>query len=159
MTRDGEPKGMNSQDAWGDAMTRDEMKNELANIECHIRTFLPAEYLESIGANVQAPSHKRELHHRCMRIFDDLATRLSTPAPSVTVSTGSEIAVHVEEYAERLPAHAAPARPMQDDGARAAADARLLELSRVRRVLEREDVTVDASVLADIVDAVRGARA
>ena len=110
-------------------MTRDEMKNELANIECHIRTFLPVEYLESIGANVQAPNHKRELHHRCMRIFDDLATRLSTPAPvahdceswrmegigcadcnplagpSVTVSTGSEIAVHLEEY---VPPVAAP---------------------------------------------------
>lgn len=52
-------------------------KEEVANIEAHIKALLPESYLESIGANVQAPNHKRELHHRCMRIFDDLADRLA----------------------------------------------------------------------------------
>ena len=53
-------------------------KEEVANIEAHIKALLPESYLESIGANVQAPNHKRELHHRCMRIFDDLASRLES---------------------------------------------------------------------------------
>jgi hypothetical protein len=57
---------------------------EIANIEGHIKALLPADYLASIGANVQAPNHKRERHHRCMRIFADLADRLAAVPSAVS---------------------------------------------------------------------------
>ena len=82
-------------------------KEEVANIEAHIRMFLPESYLESIGANVQAPNHTRELHHRCMRIFSDLSDRLAGAdalrdvkaiAEAVHYYTGEDVDALVQRY-------------------------------------------------------------
>lgn len=73
--------------------------NEVANIEGHIEALLPDDYLASIGADVQAPNHKRQLHHRCMRIFDDLADRLKAAPPADTGAPPALVAL-VQEWQE-----------------------------------------------------------
>lgn len=57
--------------------TRLDLLIEIDNIESHIKMLLSDEYLESIGANVNAPTYQRPLHLRCMRILDDLSNRLA----------------------------------------------------------------------------------
>ena len=53
-----------------------ELQNEL--IEANIRMILPADYLADIGASEQCQTGKQlPLHVRCLRIFNDLATRLA----------------------------------------------------------------------------------
>lgn len=58
--------------------TRAELLCEIDNIEASLHLMLPLEYLESIGAGAEAPNgFKRDLHLRCLRVFDDLASRLA----------------------------------------------------------------------------------
>lgn len=61
---------------------------EVRNIEAIIPMLLEPDYLASIGANIQAPSHRRELHHRVMRIIADLADRLKAEQEADTCRDG-----------------------------------------------------------------------
>jgi hypothetical protein len=56
-------------------------KEDVDNIEAHIRMLFTEEYLVSIGANVQAPNHQRELHHRVFRLLCQLKERLDAENP------------------------------------------------------------------------------
>lgn len=89
--------------------TAQEAQTEVANIEGHIKAMLPADYLASIGANGAGT----ELHHRCLRIFSDLADRLAAPRPDAgetptgLVDAGQRLADAAKRYADRLDSEAA----------------------------------------------------